>query len=262
MSGPGVPSGHTSAENWRDMKRAAIDEVFASAERQDSSMFESPSGRYSIEVVSWVPKSGWKYSEGIIRSQRRDPQDPLAVVRRNYGQFPFTWCETHPNGHDYLVCGEDYQGQTIIELDTGQRTDDLQDQAEQGFGFCWAQHYVAPKGDILIVDGCYWACPYELVAFDFSQPLELPYRELHRWIGDLAIVDGFNSDGTLTWTFDREVRLSDGKPYAELSEAEEAALLDAEGKYLPGLLGTQNYRASWEAGQPFESTTVELIASD
>jgi hypothetical protein len=183
-------------------------------------------------------------------------------VRRNYSAFPFTWCEDHPTGHDYLVCGEDYQGQTIIELDTGRRADYLPAQAEQGTGFCWAQHYLAPSKEVLIVDGCYWACPYELVAFDFSRPLELPYEELHRWNGDLAEVHGFDNNGTLAWIIEREVRLSDGKPYHDLTESEEAELVDDDGKYRPGLLGTLTYRATWNADQPFESTAVELIPPD
>lgn len=206
--------------------------------------------------MSWEPLRGWKYSEGIVRS---GGGEPITVIRRNYGQFPFTWCEDHPLGHDYLIAGEDYQGQTIVELDSAGRVDHLPGKAHIGAGFCWAKHHVTPDKRMLIVDGCNWACPYELVAFDFSQPMQLPYRQLHRWAGDLAVVEGFDDGGTLSWRFDREVRLSDGKPYDDLSDEEEAALLGDAGKYLPGLLGSQTYRARWRAGDPFESTEITLI---
>jgi len=248
------------AADWRLEKRTAIDDVFLTAEPQGAISNESPSGRYNLEVTSLSSSTRWGYTEGIVRSDRS--RQVIASVRRNYGQFPFAWCEDHPNGHDYLICGEDYQGQTIVELDTAHRVDHLAAQAEQGFGFCWAQHYIVPSKNILIVDGCYWACPYELVAFDFSTPLELPYVELHRWSGDIAEVAGFDADGTLTWTFGRDVRLPDGKPHDDLSDAEEAELLDGDGKYLSGVLGTQNYQARWTADQPFESTTVEPIPSE
>jgi len=76
-----------------------------------------PASRYRLDVVSWSPTSGWGYAEGIV--QAGAASDPVATVRRNYCAFPFIWCEDHPSGHDYLVCGEDYQGQAIIELDTG-----------------------------------------------------------------------------------------------------------------------------------------------
>lgn len=33
---------------------------------------------------------------------------------------------------------------------------------------------------LIVVDGCYWAGPYELVFYDFSNPMGIPYKELFR----------------------------------------------------------------------------------
>lgn len=33
---------------------------------------------------------------------------------------------------------------------------------------------------LIVIDGCYWACPYELVFYDFSNPMNMPYNELFR----------------------------------------------------------------------------------
>jgi hypothetical protein len=93
--------------DWRIEKRAAIDAVFDIARQDESSRHSSPSGRYELEIVSWEPPSGWRYSEGIVRLSGGES---IAVIRRNYGQFPFAWCEDHPRGHDFLIAGEDYQG--------------------------------------------------------------------------------------------------------------------------------------------------------
>jgi hypothetical protein len=248
-----------SSSDWRAEKRRAIEEVFASSTRGAAERHLSPSGRYDLEVVQWENERGWNYSEGSVVS---GTGELIARIRRNYGSFPFTWCEDHPNGHDYLVAGEDYQGQTVIELDTGARVDHLTDAAQPGAGFCWARHYVTPDKSVLVVDGCVWACPYELVAFDFSDPLNLPYPELHRWVGDLRTIEGFDANGTLTWTTDEEVRLSDGKPYRDLTDEEEAELLDEAGKYIPGMLGERTYRARWRQGQPFESTEMTCLGDD
>ncbi len=109
------------------------------------------------------------------------------------------------------------------------------------------------------MDSCFWACPYELVAFDFSKPMALPYEEADRWAGDLLHVDGFDEDGRLTWTYERDVRLPDGTPYDELSDVETAELLNADGHYLPGVPGTQRYRARWIEGTPFDSTVIEPL---
>ena len=74
-------------------------------------------------------------------------------------------------------------------------------------------------------------------------------------------IDGFDNVGALTWKFEREVRLSDGKPFDDISQSEEAELLDSQNQYLPGVLGEQRYRAIWNAGQPFDTTTIEPIDS-
>jgi hypothetical protein len=40
--------------------------------------------------------------------------------------------------------------------------------------------YPSPDGLVLAVDGCYWACPYEIVFFDFANPASLPLPEIDR----------------------------------------------------------------------------------
>ena len=128
----------------------------------------SPSGKYRLAVTPYGTKPGcWGYSRGEV--YRGDEQ--VADVKRNYSSFPFSWIE-HPSGHEYLVCGADYQGQTVIELDTGVRKDFLPDAAEKGIGFCWVVHRFYEQSRILVVEGCIWACPYEFRFYDFSDPMQ------------------------------------------------------------------------------------------
>lgn len=128
----------------------------------------SPSGRYRLVVTPFETGEGrWNYSQGEVFEGER----LIATVQRNYGRFPFSWVESHPNGHDYLVCGEDYQGQTVVELDTGNRRDFMPSAGIAGYGFCWAAHNFEPSQQILVVDGCIWACPYEFRFYDFSDPM-------------------------------------------------------------------------------------------
>lgn len=166
----------------------------------------SPSGRYKLVVVNRPTKPGcWDYTTGTVT--RDGHSDPVAIVDRNYSSFPFLWVEGHPNGHDYLVCGSNYQGQTVIELDTGRRRDFLPNAAHDGCGFCWASYTFNHEHKMLVVEGCVWACPYEYRFYDFSDPMEKGWPEIE--VEDQAIdADGkaptFNPDGTLTcW----EVRL-------------------------------------------------------
>ncbi len=160
--------------------RRAVAETFARAEPGEVTEHVSPSGRYRLEVTrcSTGPNT-WAYSRGRVFAV--PGVEPVAVVDRNIGSFPFSWSEGHPSGHDFLICGEDYQGQTVIGLDTGRRTDHIDPRAKVGMGLCWTAHYPSPCGRFLFVDGCIWAAPYELLLFDFGAPLTLPYRELGRW---------------------------------------------------------------------------------
>lgn len=139
----------------------------------------SPCGKYQLMVTKHPTKPGcWEYSKGVITNT--ETGETIAVVGRNFHAFPFSWIPKHKNGHAYLICGEDYQGQTVIELDTGKRIDILSAGAGKGFGFCWASHTPSPDGTLLAVDGCYWGAPYEVVIYDFSKPLEPPWKELLR----------------------------------------------------------------------------------
>ncbi|MBX2798227.1 MAG: hypothetical protein KTR31_11170 [Myxococcales bacterium] len=129
----------------------------------------SPSGRYRLVITRHrAPDKGWSYSLGVIT--REQDGAVLAEVRRNFGHFPFCWMEGHVDGHDYLVCGEDYQGQTFCQLDTAEVFQHLPDAAFDGHGFCWADYRLLSDGRTLLVDGCYWACPYELRLYDVSDP--------------------------------------------------------------------------------------------
>lgn len=134
----------------------------------------SPSGAYKLVVTPFATKPGsWSYSQGLV--YRGD--ELIAEVQRNYDSFPFAWVEGHSKG-DFFLCGEDYQGQTVVNLKTGARRDHLPAAAEKGFGFCWASIHPNASGTLLAVEGCIWGGPYEVRFYDFSEPMLPPWTEL------------------------------------------------------------------------------------
>lgn len=145
--------------------------------------YTSPSGRYRLQVTPYETGKGyWNLTEGIVFGppSKDVPSGIIEVVQRNYAHFWHCWVEPHSDGHSYLLCGEDYQGQTVIQLDTGKRIDYLPKEAKKGWGFCWIA--VEPiEDDQLIVDGCYWGAPEERLIVDFSKPMELPYPVVDRY---------------------------------------------------------------------------------
>lgn len=191
----------------------------------------SPSGKYALVVTPYAtgPKT-WHYSRGQVYTT--DGKGTLvADIKRNYGAFPFAFVEGHPDGHDYLVCGEDYQGITVVRLTTGEVKHYFPRSGTKGYGFCWAQISPSPDKKVLAVDGCFWACPYEVVLYDFRKPFELPYPELGRWDDGMEEFGRWNEDGSIELKKEQTVRKSDGKLYDALSNEEQEALLADDAKY-------------------------------
>jgi hypothetical protein len=184
---------------YRKMEKA---KKFAPERENKDSIKEylSPSGKYKLVTSLFTTGLGmWDYSQGKVFRVGSD--EPIAVIQRNYGVFPFLWIEDHPNGHPYLLAGEDYQGQTVVELDTGKVVNNLSHGASQGFGFCWSSYTFNREHQLLVVEGCCWACPYEFRFFDFSDPIGKGWPELECECGAPdadAKQPVFNADGTIT----------------------------------------------------------------
>lgn len=177
---------------------------------------QSPSGKYRLEVVPYkTGKNTWNYTCGVIFQGKRK----ITEVRRNYSRFPFAFVENHPNGHDYLICGEDYQGQTIVELDTGKRISSVPHAKRFGAGFCWVKITPSPDGTMLAVEGCVWAAPYEVLIVDFTNPMDPPWLELHRE-SKYEHFCGWDDDKSCSIGVWYEARKSDGKPEHELTDEE------------------------------------------
>ncbi|QSF45627.1 hypothetical protein [Paenibacillus tianjinensis] len=138
----------------------------------------SPSGKFKLEIHHYYHKDGiriYTYTKGIVT----DIEDNLIdIIYRNYDPFVFSWAEVQ--GKEYLLCGLDYQGYTIVDLFGKETKHYVPEAAYKGHGFCWAEIICFEQKKLLVVDGCYWAAPYELVFYDFSNPLSLPYKELFR----------------------------------------------------------------------------------
>lgn len=154
------------------------DEFFIPKNAKETKEYPSPSGDWLLRVTWYkTVKGAWDYTQGMVF--RRGSDTPIAEVRRNYSVFSFEFIEDHPNGHPYLICGEDYQGQTVIELDTGKRRDFRPPEAKKGHGFCWAAYRFEHTHQMLIVSGCYWAAPSQFQFFDFSDPIESGWPQIH-----------------------------------------------------------------------------------
>ncbi|WP_444996725.1 hypothetical protein [Aliikangiella sp. IMCC44359] len=208
-------------------RRANIDKFFEESNLIKDSVEEhiSPSKKYRLIIQEYKTGEGtWSYTRGIVKSIESDRI--VADIKRNYSHFWHAWCD-HDNGNEYLLCGEDYQGQTIVNLTEKKITNYFPDEGHKGWGFCWVNAYPSLDSKLLAVDGCYWACPYEIVLFDFTNPDKLPYKEFHRSKGILE-VEGWSPNNKFVFSREIEVRSSDGIPYDSLSEEEQNQIDDGK----------------------------------
>lgn len=204
-------------------RRESIERFFTPENlRPDSGkVYDSPSGKFRIEISLYSTLPNKKiYARGIV-TRVRDGKI-VADVKRNYGHFWHAWVD-HPNGNEYLLCGEDYQGYSILNLASGKYQVYFPEAGYRGTGFCWVAVYPSPDGLILAVDGCYWAHPYALVMFDFRNPESMPYPELVR-IEELFDCDGWKDNDTFVLRREIAVRKSDGVTYESLPPQEQEVL--------------------------------------
>ena len=151
--------------------RKEIEQYFLEKNLVEGSIeeFKSPSGCYVLTAEEYTTReNAWSYTRGIVK--KADTGNLIADVKRNYSHFWHSWVQ-HSNGCEYLLCGEDYQGQTVINLTKGTVVNYYPEEGHNGVGFCWVDAYASPDSQYLAVEGCIWACPYEIVFFDFTEPV-------------------------------------------------------------------------------------------
>jgi hypothetical protein len=201
--------------------RKELEEIFSTYLLIEGSEkeFVSPSGLYKLQVATYgePEKPSWNCSRGLVT--RQSDGTVIADVKRNLGFFWHRWVE-HPNGHEYLLCGEDYQGYCVINLNLEAYQVYFPEEGYDGAGFCWGDVNPTPDKLVLAVEGCYWACPNEVVFYDFRTPDKLPYQELGR-ISDTLNITGWTDNNIFQVQQGIHTRKSDGARYDELSETEQ-----------------------------------------
>jgi len=130
--------------------------------------FTSPSGRWELSIDFYqAGRRTWKLTKGTIRIPY-DTKEHFAIYR-NYSSFWHCFVD-HLNGNEYLLCGEDYQGLDLINLDTRQRWCLIHAGKLQGFGWCISSMVASPDGNLLVADGCFWGGEFELRIMNFFNP--------------------------------------------------------------------------------------------
>ena len=141
-------------------------------QKGDFETYISPSNQFRIDTTNfWSKEPNWDLTKVEVFDIKLD--EKLFDFFVNESRFSYAWITK--SNIEYLVCAEDiFGGQTIIDLTNRQ----IEGYSPKEDGFIWTDFHLSPDGTKLATIGCYWACPYVIKIFDFTNPLKLPLKEI------------------------------------------------------------------------------------
>jgi hypothetical protein len=156
----------------------------------------SPSRRFRLDTTNyWLKEPSLDLTKIEIYDQERDEEIFNFFV--NDSRLFYGWITA--NKVEYLICAEDiFGGQTVVDL-TNRKMNGYSPNED---GFIWTDFYLSPDSKTLATIGCYWACPYLIKLFDFSEPLNLPLKE----INEIALLG--NNEIITCWLDNDTIQLS------------------------------------------------------
>ena len=130
----------------------------------------SPSENFKLDTVQYKqnpPDRNWI----ITKVKIHDVKENETIFEFNVDNDSFFHHWLTRDATEYLIFAETLcGGQSVIDLT--HRI--LESYTTSGDGFIWTDFYPSPDKTKLAVVGCFWACPYEIKIYDFSNPLALP----------------------------------------------------------------------------------------
>ena len=90
----------------------------------------------------------------------------------------------HQNGRKYLIYRQDLYGYSVMDVESGETVDFIPKSSFVPIGgkriemetFIWCESKYCKTNNLLVVYGCYWACPFCFEFYDFSNPMEVPFH--------------------------------------------------------------------------------------
>ena len=158
----------------------------------------SPSGNYRLETSSFSqtkPNCNWSVTK--VEIFENESNEMAFLFFCNDDQFFYSWL--YHDDTEYFICAEDiFGGQTIIDLTKRK----MVSYSPNEDGFIWTDFHLSPNGKYLATIGCYWACPFVIKLFDFTNPLNLPLKE----IKEIPLLQ--NNEIIISWLDNFTIQLS------------------------------------------------------
>jgi len=161
-------------ENKRQMFRDSYD--MATVIHSEYSLLEK-FGNYSICAVPFeFTENTWWYTKVLI--YKEDDSSRKIEFIRNYGNFPFEFVKKHPKKRKYIICSEDVESITVVDLNSMKyHTWYFED------GFWPRSYHISPCGKFLAVYGSVFGDLDTIRFYDFSSPIKFPWTLIGEFSG-------------------------------------------------------------------------------
>lgn len=155
----------------------------------------SPMGKYSLQLLPYAVADR-RFPFYCVVEITDSIGDRIGKIVRNEADFPYLFIENHPDGKDYLLCAEDYQGLTIINLTDRIKLDYISEKSKREMALRINDFFVSPGKTILALEGHVKAKPNDMFELD----------EIHFYdITDLSGIPYKEIDKRLTFAYDKAI---------------------------------------------------------
>lgn len=193
---------------WYESRRERVMALLAEGKplRGKRERRNSPLGKYTLELTPYSVKDSKCPYYSFVDIVSTADGTRIGKVVRNEADFPFLFIENE-NGNDYLMCAEDYQGFTIICINSGKRWNFVPEKARRDLALRITDFHLSPNRKNLGIEGFIRAKPSDLVDtdeihfFKISDLCSLPYQEVDKRVT-------FAYDKAIGWETDERFVIS------------------------------------------------------
>jgi hypothetical protein len=138
---------------------------------------------YFVEIkcyaIDKIGEDGIIHRTGVSKTLVTNAANETVVEIKSACEDQFVNLVKHRNGKHYLVYRKDLYGYSIYDVADKKSVDYFPKESLDGEEtFIWRSVTYCAVNDVLAVEGCYWACPYGFIFYDFSNPMEVPLKLL------------------------------------------------------------------------------------
>lgn len=179
-----------ATDPWYEERRSRVMKLISNGRplKGKKEKRESPLGKYTIDLTLYRVEDLDRPFYSVVEIIKKSDGDRVGKIIRNEADFPFLFIEDHKDGKDYLICAEDYQGFTVINITDGKKYDYVAEKAKRGLSLRITDFFVSQNKENLAIEGHTKSRPMDVVETDeihfyrINDISKLPYQEVDKRI--------------------------------------------------------------------------------